>query len=180
MTRALIFLCTCTLGLAGVGCGPKTEPPPRSGAPTPLAAFSLPDLQGQTYSSASFGGKITILHFCASWSPSSAREIELLRRIQDTFAEEDVQVVGIALEEDGGSDMRAFAQKTSFNYPLLIADENFHRKLGGIDAIPSTLMVDPQGQIVNRYTGLVGEDTLIADLRRMIEERKQAAKLAGK
>lgn len=174
---------TVTL-LAGLlmlaACGPKVEPPPRTVSPAPLAEFTLPDLSGTTFQSTSLRGKITVLHFCASWSPASAREIAQLARVQQEFGPKGVQVVGIALEEDGGSDMRAFVQRTALNYPMLLADDSFHRKLGGIDAIPSTFLVDGDGRIMNRHTGLLSPEFLEAELRLMIQEAKEAAKLAGK
>jgi peroxiredoxin len=170
----------CVVMLALTGCAPKVEPPPRTVSPSPLGAFTLPDLQGTPVSSASFHGKITILHFCASWSPSSAREISQLVRIQSRYGKKGVQVIGIALEEDDGSDMRAFAKRTSLNYPMLIADDSFHRQLGGIDAIPSTFMIDPDGRIMNKHTGLISPEFMEAEIALMRQEAKEAAKLAGK
>lgn len=179
MTCRRIFLTISALAMLGAGCGPKIEPPPRASAPVPLPDFELPALDGTPFSSSRLRGKITVLHFCASWSPASAREIPLMKQFHADLGEEGVQVVGIALEEDGGSDMRAFAQTAPFTYPLLVADSTFHRQLGGIDAIPTTLLIDAEGRVMNRHTGLVGRDVLLADIRRMIAERDEAAKLAG-
>jgi peroxiredoxin len=177
--RIWILFTISALAMLSTGCGPKIEPPPRASAPVPLPDFELPTLDGKVFSSSQLRGKITVLHFCASWSPASAREIPLMKQLQADLAKKGVQVVGIALEEDGGSDMRAFAQTSPFPYPLLLADTTFHRQLGGIDAIPTTFLIDGDGRIMNRHTGLVGRDLLLADIRRMIAERDEAAKVAG-
>jgi peroxiredoxin len=180
MNRFLPWLPLLAAGLLLAACAPKVEPPPRTMAPTPLAEFTLPDLQGRSFTSSSLRGKITVLHFCASWSPGSAREIAQLAQVQDKLGAKGVQVVGIALEEDGGSDMRAFAARTLLNYPMLLADDSFHRTLGGIDAIPSTFLIDPDGRIMNRHTGMLAPEFLDAELALMLKEAKEAAKLAGK
>lgn len=161
------------------GCGPKVEPPPRSMNPMPLPEFTLTALDGRVFTRADLQGKITVLHFCASWSPASAREIPQLEQLQEIFAEDRVQVIGIALEEKEG-DMRAFAERTPVGYPILLAKESFHREVGGIDAIPTTFLVDDRGMIMNRHTGLVGRSVLEADVRRMLEERKTAEKVADR
>lgn len=158
-----------------VACGPKVEPPPRSIPPTPLPDFSLTALDGRTCTPANLRGKITVLHFCASWSPASAREIPQLEALQRAFAKKNVQVIGIALEEKEG-DLRAFLERTPVSYLMLPASESFHRIFGGIDAIPTTFLVDHRGVIMNRYTGMIGLPTLEADIRRMIEEKRQAEK----
>lgn len=180
MTRFTPLLLLGCLMMVLAACSPKVEPPPRPTAPVPLPDFELPKLEGGTLSRADLRGKITVLHFCASWSPASAREISLMRELQEELGPKGVQVVGIALEEDDGRHMRAFAAQDPFPYPVLVADDTFHRQLGGIDAIPTTFLIDGNGMVMNRHTGLVSPDVLKADLLRMIQERDEAAKLAGK
>ena len=157
-------------------CGPKVEPPPRSMTPTPAPSFSLTDLQGNTLSSDSLHGKIIVLNFCASWSPSSAREVRQLAALQDKYRDKGVQVVGIAMEEGNGNDLKAFASRTPFNYPVALASSNFHQDFGGIEAIPTTFMINPDWVIINKHTGMVGPEFLEAELDLMLKEAKAKAK----
>ncbi|MDX6765268.1 MAG: TlpA disulfide reductase family protein [Candidatus Methylacidiphilales bacterium] len=160
-------------------CTTKVEPPARNITPTAAPSFTLPDLAGNPVSSDSFKGKILVIHFCASWSPSSAREIRQLCAIQEAYREKNVQVIGLALEEAGGADMKAFASQTPFNYPVLVAPSNFHREFGGIEAIPSTFLINPSGMIMNKHTGMIAQEYLEAELDLMIREAKEAAKGAA-
>lgn len=155
-------------------CSPKVEPPPRSVAPSPGPTFSLKDLQGQPVTSDSLKNKIVVLHFCASWSPSSAREVRQLALLQEKYRKKGVQVVGIALEEGDGADMRAFAARTPFNYPVALAPSDFHREFGGIEAIPTTFMISTGWVIMNKHTGLISPEFLAAELDLMIREAKES------
>ena len=180
--------CGAALSLLALGtlvsCGSKVEAPPRNLAPTAAPSFTLPDLQGNKVSSDSLRGKIVVLHFCASWSPSSAREVHELAAIQEKYQAKGVQVVGIAVEEGDGSDMKAFATKTPFNYPVLLASSDFHREFGGIEAIPTTFMISPDWMLMNKHTGMISVEFIEAELELMLKEAKAKsqgdAQAAGK
>jgi peroxiredoxin len=163
-----------------VSCSPKVEAPPRSLAPTPAPAFSLKDLQGNTITSDSLKGKIVVLHFCASWSPSSAREVRQLAHLQEKYQKKGVQVIGIAMEEGDGSDMRTFATRTPFNYPVVLAPDHFHREFGGIEAIPTTFMISPNWVVMNKHTGMISVEFLEAELDFMIQEAETQGNVLAK
>lgn len=172
--------CGAVLSLLALGilvsCGPKVEPPPRNLAPTPAPSFTLTDLQGNKVASDSLHGKIVVLHFCASWSPSSAREVRQLAALQEKYGPKGVQVIGIAVEEGDGSDMKVFASRTPFNYPVLLATSDFHRQFGGIEAIPTTFMISPDWMVMNKHTGMISVEFLEAELDLMIDEAKAKTK----
>jgi peroxiredoxin len=39
------------------------------------------------------------------------------------------------------------------NYPVLLADQKVAQKFGGIEAIPTTFIIDRQGRIVKEHVG---------------------------
>jgi len=166
------LLLTLTL-LVGCNQGPK-QPPPRSINPFALPDFELPTPDGKTLSSKSTKGQITLINFWTTWSPSSIRQTNELLALRERYKESGIQVIGIAVAADGSTeDIKSFIAHERFDYPIGIADRNFHHQFNGIDAIPSTFVVDPDGMIVNRYTGVALPQELDTEVRYLLARQKE-------
>ena len=113
--------------------------------------FSLPLLGGGTAALSSFRGKVVILDFWASWCPPCKREIPDFVELQRRYGGQGLQVVGVAL--DRPEPVRDFAASANINYPVLIGNDEIARLYGGITGIPTTFVIDRQGNIVKRYEG---------------------------
>ncbi len=182
MTKSVPRACqVLALAAAAVlaACKPPVPEIERSIVRAPAPSFTLPTADGKEIQSTNFQGQIVVLHFWATWSPASVRDILNLTRLQEEFGPQGVQVIGIALEESGTSDLRTFLQNTSINYTILAAQSDFHQTFGGIDAIPTTYLIDPDWHIVNRHTGLATYDMLRAEIQFMLLEKQQAAETAA-
>lgn len=121
----------------------------------PLEAFSLPDISGTMTPIANWQGKILIINFWATWCPPCLKEIPEFIELQTEYAAQNIQFIGIAID-----DVQLVEDYISFidiNYPILIAElegEALVRKLGNsINAIPFTVIVNQQGQIIYRHPG---------------------------
>lgn len=123
--------------------------------PMSLPEFSFPDLNGSPQISSQWKGKILVLNFWATWCPSCLKEISEFMRLQTKYGEK-VQFIGIALDDLEA--VKTFQQKTAVNYPLLISGDfagfQLAKKLGNvISAIPYTVIVDANEQVVKRHSG---------------------------
>ena len=162
-TVQIIFITTLLALTAGIGVRMfdqwQTEQQPQ-----PLPAFSFPDLNGTPHSSTEWNGKIIVLNFWATWCPSCLKEIPAFMTLQTQFGEK-VQFVGIALDDIEA--VKIFQQKTAVNYPLLISGDwagfNLAKQLGNmISAIPYTVVVNRDGQVVYRHSGELSASELQA------------------
>ena len=115
-------------------------------------AFELPDLRGQARSSAQWAGQVRIINFWATWCAPCRREIPLLVSLQSRYAEQGLQVIGIAIDSAQAS--AAFAEDYGINYPILVGRRQgaglaraFGNHSGGI---PYTALVGADNRI--RYT----------------------------
>jgi cytochrome c biogenesis protein CcmG/thiol:disulfide interchange protein DsbE len=182
LTHRPIAALACALALAlGVSCSTSKAPPARSiEAPRPAPEFSIQDLDGNTIDHASLKGKIVVINFWAVWSPSCAREIPDLVQIRESFGKDKdrIAIVGICLESKNLSDIKSFATQLGINYPISIQENNFADQFGGIDAIPSTFVIDPGWNLVNRYTGKVLREELRYELQYMLDEFSTKEKAA--
>lgn len=124
--------------------------------PQLLSAFSFPDAAAKLRSSSEWQGKIVVINFWATWCPSCLKEIPAFMVLQSRYGNEKVQFVGIALDDVAA--VNVFQEKTSVNYPLLIAGDwagfALAKKLGNImSAIPYTVVVNSAGMIIYRHMG---------------------------
>ncbi len=138
------------------------QKPPKLQVPIPLIAFSLPDVTGEIHSISQWQGKILIINFWATWCPPCLKEIPEFIELQEEYAEQNVQFIGIAIDDPQLVD--DYISFIDINYPILIAKEEggqLSRKLGNfINAIPFTIIVNQQGQIILRHPGELSKQTL--------------------
>jgi cytochrome c biogenesis protein CcmG/thiol:disulfide interchange protein DsbE len=133
------------------GAGPVRAQIPGS-AQGVAPAFVLPEIGGGQVSLADLRGKVILLNFWATWCPPCRREIPDFISLQGQYGAQGLQIVGIGTDEP--EKVRAYAQENGMNYPVLFGTDDVALKYGGIDAIPTTFLIDRQGRIVTKYVGL--------------------------
>ncbi len=124
--------------------------------------FTLPDLDGNEHQISEWDGKARLINFWATWCAPCRREIPLLKKTQTAHAENNLQVIGIAVEDL--EPVIAYAEEAEFNYPVLIGQEDAMAaaEASGIDFIglPFTMIVAPDGQLIKAHIGEIHEDQM--------------------
>lgn len=121
-----------------------------------LATLIAKDLSGSNVDLSAYQGKHLIINFWATWCPPCRKEIPLLIETQKNHADQDVQVLGIAMDE--ADKIEKYMQDVGFNYPSLIADLNQTTRFSqALDyefiALPFTFFLDKNGKLVHTKTG---------------------------
>lgn len=132
--------------------------------------FSLQDLNGKTVKLADLKGKAVILDFWATWCPPCRAEIPDLDTLYKEYKKKGATIVGVALDEGGKTAILAGMKKynISINYPILIGNQDVSKLYGGIDAIPTTFILDKKGNIVNKYIGLQEKKVFVDELNKIL------------
>ena len=122
-----------------------------------LFAQKLPDHAGTTVSLDTFKGRTVVLNFWATWCPPCIDEMPELAELHREIAPRNGTVIGIGI--DSPSNIREFAEKHPFPYPLLVAGmagSELSRKLGNSSAaLPFTVVIDRSGQVVDKKLGRI-------------------------
>jgi thiol-disulfide isomerase/thioredoxin len=128
----------------------------KSGSSPEFQHFSLPDLEGVSRDIDEWRGKVIVINFWATWCPPCLEEIPLFMEIQDTYAAQGLQFIGIAIEDP--EPVREWTERIKINYPVLIAGMSglglaaaFGNRAG---VVPYSVVVDREGQIVQTHPGL--------------------------
>ncbi len=103
-------------------------------------------------------GKVVLLNFWGTWCPPCRREIPDLVSIHNESDGKDYVIVGIVLERDvenAEKNVGDFANKNGIGYLNIIdKTQSIARAYGGINAVPTTFVIDKKGKIVETLVGM--------------------------
>ena len=132
--------------------------------PEAAPAFLLHDINGKIVSTADWKGKVVILNFWATWCPPCREEIPELVRLQIKYKDK-LLIIGASEDEDGPQKVQQFVQRYGVNYPIVMATKELIDNYGGVPALPTSFLIDPEGRIVQKHTGLYEYDVYDREVR---------------
>jgi peroxiredoxin len=146
-TLAVSVLLACTL--LTIGCSKRTAKN-RKAAPE----FSLKDANGQTVHLADYRGKVVLLDFWATWCGPCKIEIPWFMEFETQFKDQGFAVLGVSMDEDGWAAIKPYVRDRKMNYRVLLGDDKVSTSYGGLDALPTTLLIDREGNIASVHEGV--------------------------
>ncbi len=104
-------------------------------------------------------GKITLINFWATYCVPCRKEMKHLNRINKTYAEQNVQVVGISIDDSRTvGRVKSMVKSQKLDYTILLDTEQKLYKNFNTTAMPFSILVDPQGKILWEHTGYIPGD----------------------
>lgn len=124
--------------------------------------MELSTLDGGTVSLDDFRGEPLVVNLLASWCAPCLAEMPAFERVHRDLADE-VRFLGVNLQ-DPMEDGRAIVERTGVTYDIA-RDPNgdLFAALGGT-AMPTTVLVDPEGNVVEVFSGELSGDELAAKI----------------
>jgi cytochrome c biogenesis protein CcmG/thiol:disulfide interchange protein DsbE len=135
--------------LLTIGCTKRTAKY-RKAAPE----FSLKDANGQTVHLADYRGKVVVLDFWATWCGPCKIEIPWFMEFETQFKDQGFAVLGVSMDEDGWAVIKPYVRDRKMNYRILLGDDKISTSYGGLDALPTTLLIDREGNIASVHEGV--------------------------
>ena len=125
--------------------------------PEPIPPFILRDLSGNVVSTAALKGKVVILNFWATWCGPCREEIPEMIALQAQYKDQ-LQIIGLSEDEEPPALVAQFAKKAGINYPVVMASAAVEKEYGGIAALPTSFLVNPEGRVVAKDVGVYPSD----------------------
>src|SRR3712207_3028634 len=152
----------------GTPAGEVIAPDERAAAPQ----FSGTLLDGADFDSGELAGGVAVLNFWGSWCAPCRVESPEFQEVYTEVRDRGVQFLGVNVK-DTDQLARAFEDSFGIEFPSL------HDPRGEValafrdypaNAIPSTIVLDPDGRVAAVYTGAVSQEDLRTVLERVLEE----------
>ena len=140
----------------------------------PAPAFNVNSIDGKTFDSEKLKGKIVVLNLWFINCPNCVEEIKLLNKVVDEYRDKDVVFIGMATNDK--AKLESFLKKNPFKYHIVpkamqtILSFGEPNKDGEINIpFPMHIVIDRDGKIVVRRSGIKGLDTVKNELKRQFE-----------
>lgn len=148
---------------------PAAEPARRP-IPEVLPDVTMEDRDGRRRKLTEWSGRPLLINFWATWCAPCRREIPLLKRLRAERRDQNLEVIGIAV--DFRDEVLRYADKIGLDYPLLIGEDEGLAAAGafGMDLVlPFSIFADRQGRIVTLKVGELHADEAAFILDRVRE-----------
>ena len=130
--------------------------------------FALKTADGATIRLSDLRGKVVLLNFWATWCPPCKAEMPDLNALYEKYGtERDFVVLGVNMEE-GAAEVIAFATPRKLTLPLLLdSDGKVSSDRYAIRSLPTSLIIDREGNICDTWVGQISREAMEARLQRV-------------
>ncbi len=108
--------------------------------------FTLKNLAGKNIKLSELAGNVVLVNFWASWCGPCRQEMPLLNAIHKKYEPLGFTVLGVNVEEQV-ENARSFIRDRPVDFPILLDSNNQISQLYNVLAMPTTVVIDRDGNI---------------------------------
>lgn len=137
----------------------------------PAPDFTLKSNTGENVRLEEQRGKVVMINFWASWCAPCRQEMPLLDELYQRYERAGFTLLGINVEQDSSAAQR-FLSDVGVSFPILFDPTSEVSRAYQVSAMPTTVMVDRDGQVryVNRGYRPGDEEKYREQIRELIRE----------
>jgi peroxiredoxin len=141
----------------------------------PAPEFTLTDASGSSVKLSDYRGKVVLLNFWATWCGPCTLEIPWFIDFEQQFKSRGFEVVGISMDEDGWTAIKPYVTEHKMNYRILLGNDSVSELYGGVEALPTSFVIDRDGKIASVHVGLAGKNEYVDEIQGLLGEKQTSS-----
>ncbi len=126
-------------------------------------------LDGRTLTLQQLRGKPVLVTFWATTCPSCIEEMPHLAELYRDLNPKGLQMIGVAMSYDPPEQVRAMVKQRQLPYPVVLdAQARIARAFDNVQLTPTTVLISPEGGIVQYRLGLLDMSKLRETIQKML------------
>lgn len=122
-------------------------------AGSPIPDIKYPTIDGTIFDIKSLRGKYIIVDFWASWCGPCRKSIPKLKHLYELYHDKGFDIMSISIDTDKDAWKKAMMEEGMPWHQVLSPDKNKTMSDFNIQGVPTLFIVDPNGRIVEKFTG---------------------------
>jgi peroxiredoxin len=135
----------------------------------PAPELSLNDLNGQVVRISDYRANIVLINNWATWCPPCKAEMPTLLNYYKQHAEQGFTLIGIEAG-DPIEEVSSFVNRFGITFPILLDPNNKSLIAFRNDSLPSSYVIDHDGNVILAWTGPINKDMLEKYLTPLLEQ----------
>jgi len=131
--------------------------------------FTLKDADGKVVRLSDYKGKVVLLDFWATWCGPCKIEIPWFMELQRANKDKGFEVLGVAMDDEGWETVKPFLADLGVNYRVAMGNDQVAQSYGGVDALPTTFLIDRSGKIAAVHVGLASKKDFIDGVEQLLQ-----------
>ncbi|MDE3198186.1 MAG: TlpA family protein disulfide reductase [Acidobacteriota bacterium] len=131
--------------------------------------FELKDAQGKTVKLSDYKGKVVLLDFWATWCGPCGIEIPWFTEFQRKYKDRGFEVLGVSMDDDGWKAVSPFVAQNKINYRIVLGNDATGDQYGGVEALPTTFVIDRDGKIASIHVGLTSKKDFSDAIEKLLD-----------
>ncbi|MCX6659193.1 MAG: TlpA disulfide reductase family protein [Candidatus Bathyarchaeota archaeon] len=128
--------------------------------------FALTDIHGEEFQLSDHLGKVVLINFFATYCGSCRQEMLELKSVWQRFSSDRFVAVSVSVDmyQDTENVLLDFAKEYEMNWTV-VQDIVGISSQYSVGAIPTLVLVDPEGYVAYTHVGVTGESTLSQEIQ---------------
>jgi cytochrome c biogenesis protein CcmG/thiol:disulfide interchange protein DsbE len=136
----------------------------------PAPEFALKDADGKTVRLEEYKGKVVLLDFFATWCGPCKIEIPWFMELERKNKDRGFSVLGVSMDDEGWEVVKPFLADLGVNYRVVIGNDATAQIYGGVDALPTTFLIDRNGKIAAIHIGLASKKVFEDGIEQLLQD----------
>ena len=119
----------------------------------PAPDFSLQSLDGREINLRQHRGNYVLINFWATWCGPCKMEMPSLEKVYQRFKSKNFSLLAISNDMFGAKIVEPYIKAHGLTFPVLLDQQLQASNKFGVVSLPTTFMIDPQGNIIGELRG---------------------------